>query len=145
MSDDTILLMNGIGVPLYSARGCTQTLTPSPEAKPTPRRTINGELRWIGINAMRKYDSEITCTDQQAPALNGIWPGMTVVVDCLPELAYDTITGSADRTEVPGSSRTTEDGFTYYRPRIAFMILDLSESNDEYKHDYQWKLSLREI
>lgn len=145
MSDDTILMMTPIGLPLYSARGLNQSLTPSPEAKPSPRRTINGELRWLGISAMRKYDSEITCTDQAAPALDNIWPGDTIVVDCLQELAYKTSGGSAQRTEVPGSSRTTADGYTYYRPRITFMVMDKSEANDEWKADYQWKISLREI
>jgi hypothetical protein len=140
---DTLLIMSSIGVPLYSARGLSQTLSPVSEAKPTPRRTINGELRFLGISAMRKYASEITCTDQNAPALSGIWPGMTVVVDCITELAYATVGGSAERTVV--SSRTTTDGFTYYRPRITFMVTDVSEGMNEYQHDYQWKLSLLEV
>jgi hypothetical protein len=140
---DTLLIMSTIGVPLYSARGLSQSLAPVSEAKPTPRRTINGELRFLGIDAMRKYSSDITCTDQNAPALSGIWPGMTVMVDCITELAYPTVGGSPERTVV--SSRTTDDGYTYYRPRITFMVVDVSEGMDEYQHDYQWKLSLLEI
>lgn len=142
---DTLLIMTTIGLPLYSARGLTQTLEPVGEAKATPRRTINGELRWLGINAMRKYSSEITCTDQNAPALSGIWPGMTVLVDCVPELCYPTVGGSPERTVVTGSSRTTTDGFTYYRPQMTFMVVDVSEGMQEYQHDYQWKLSLLEV
>ena len=141
----TLLVMSTIGVPLYSARGLTQVLTPAPEAKPTPRRTINGELRWLGLSQMRKYDSTITCVDQQAPALDGIWPGQAVLVNCVCELAYRT--GEApDRTIVPGTTpRATEDGFTYYYPQIAFMVVDYSTAMDEYAHQYQWQLSLREI
>jgi len=67
----TLLVMSTIGVPLYSARGLTQTLTPVSEAKPTPRRTINGELRWLGLTQMQKYESTISCTDQEAPAF--VW------------------------------------------------------------------------
>ena len=142
----TLLVMNTIGVPLYSARGLTQTLTPVSEAKPAPRRTINGELRWLGLNQMQKYDSTITCTDQQAPRFDGVWPGMAVLVNCVCELAYITSGGSPERTVVPGTTpRHTPDGFTYYYPQIAFMVLDHNFSMDEYVHQYQWQLTLREI
>lgn len=142
---ETLLILSPIGVPLYSARGLTQTLTPSPEAKPTPRRTWNGELRWLGQNQMRKYDSEITCTDQQAPAFGGAWPGDIITVNCVCELAYADVTGATpERTVVGGSSHVIGE-FVYYRPQITFMVLDYDVSNDEYKHDYAWKLSLREV
>jgi hypothetical protein len=142
----TLLVMSTIGVPLYSARGLTQTLTPVSEAKPTPRRTVNGELRWLGLSQMQKYESVISCTDQQAPRFDGIWPGQAVLVNCVCELAYITSGGSAGRTVVPGTTpRTTPDGYTYYYPQIAFMVTDYNQSMDEYAHDYQWQLSLREI
>lgn len=141
----TLLVMSTIGVPLYSARGLTQTLTPVAEAKPTPRRTINGELRWLGLTQMQKYDSTITCTDQQAPAFDGVWPGMAVLVDCVQELGYLTAGGSPGRTVVPGSDLREVGDFTYYRPQIAFMVIDFNQSMEEYKSDYQWQLMLREI
>jgi hypothetical protein len=142
----TLLVMNSIGVPIYSARGLTQTLTPVAESKPAPRRTINGELRWLGLSQMQKYESTITCTDQQAPAFDGVWPGMSVLVNCVQELAYRT-GESAGRTIVPGTSpRASEDGlFVYYYPQIAFMVTDYNTSMAEYEGDYQWQLSLREI
>ena len=141
----TLLVMSPIGVPLYSARGLTQTLTPVSEAKPTPRRTINGELRWLGLTQMQKYESVISCTDQDAPRLDGIWPGQAVLVNCVCELAYVT-GGSPGRTVVPGTTpRTTADGFEYYYPQIAFMVVDYNTSMAEYEHDYQWQLTLREI
>lgn len=142
---ETLLIMSTIGVPLYSARGLTQTLSHADEAKPTPRRTINGTLRFLGLSSMRKFVSEITCTDQNAPAIDGLWEGMTIVVDCVCELAYKTVGGTPSRTVVSGSSRTTDDGFTYYRPRITFMVVDIEEGMDEYAHEYAWKLSLKEV
>jgi hypothetical protein len=142
---ETLLIMSTIGVPLYSARGLTQSLTPVSAAKPEPRRTINGELRWLGLTQMQKYDSVITCTDQQAPSFDGVWPGMAVLVNCVQELAYLTAGGSPGRTVVPGSTPRTSGDFTYYYPQIAFMVLDFEQGMDEYRHDYQWRLSLREI
>ena len=142
----TLLVMSPIGVPLYSCRGLTQTLTPVAEAKPTPRRTINGELRWLGLTQMQKYESVISCTDQDAPRLDGIWPGQAVLVNCVCELAYITSGGSPGRTVVPGTTpRETSDGFTYYLPQIAFMVVDYNQSMAEYEHDYQWQLTLREV
>lgn len=139
----TLLVMTPIGVPLYSARGLTQTLTPVPEAKPTPRRTVNGEARFPGSSQMRKYDSVITCTDQNAPPFGGLWPGDIVTVDCVVELSYKTAGGSPERTVVSGSSREVGD-FTIYRPRIEFMAVDFDQGKAEYPADYQWRLTLTE-
>lgn len=143
MSDDTLLIMSTIGVPLYSARGLTQTLTAVAAAKPQPRYTVNGELRHVGMPQMQKYESIISCKDQQAPAFGGLWTGQIVLVNCVAELAYLTMGGSAERTVVPGTSRTEGD-FTYYRPQIEFMVVDWDQSHDEYQHDYVWRLTLRE-
>lgn len=90
---------------------------------------------------MRKYDSVITCTDQNAPPFSGLWPGDTVVVDCVQELSYKTVGGSAERTVV--STRTVGD-FTLYRPRIEFMVVDFDQSHQEYAAEYQWRLTLTE-
>jgi hypothetical protein len=143
-AEGTLLIMSGIGVPLYSARGLVQTLTPVQEVKPPPRRTVNGELVYLGLSQMRKYESIITCTDQHAPAFGGLWPGEVVLVNCVAELAYENITGvGPERTVVPGSSRE-QGNFIYYRPQISFMVVDFAMGHAEYSHDYQWQLTLRE-
>lgn len=133
-----------MGVPLYSARGLKQTIVPVQESKPTPRYTINGDLRWLGLSQLRKYETVITCTDQNAPAFAGLWPGMIVTVDCVVEWSYATAGGSPERTVVSGSERVTDDGFTYYRPRLECMVTDFNLENEEYQHDYIWQLSLKE-
>jgi hypothetical protein len=140
-AENTLLMMSPIGVPLYAARGLTQALTPVQEAKPPPRRTVNGEARFLGGNQMRKYQSTITCTDQHAPPFSGLWPGDTVVVDCVVELSYKTIGGTAERTVV--SSREVGD-FTLYYPRIEFLVLDFDDAADEYKAEHIWRLMLTE-
>lgn len=141
-SEMTLLIMTPIGVPLYSARGLTQTYTPITEAKPTPRRTINGEARFLGGNQMRKYESTITCTDQNAPPFSGVWPGDTLTIDCVFELSYKTVGGSPERTVV--RSRTVGD-FTLYCPRMTFMVVDFETSFVEYEAENQWRLTLTEV
>jgi len=137
----TLLVMTPTGVPLYSARGLTQSLTPCTDAKPTPLRTINGEMRFVGGSQMRKYDSVITCTDQNAPPFSGLWPGDIVTVQCVAELSYLTDTGSPERTVV--RSRTV-GAFTLYCPEIQFMVVDFNQSFQEYAADHQWQLTLTE-
>lgn len=137
----TLLIMTPIGVPLYSARGLTQTLTPISDAKPAPMRTINGEARFVGGSQMRKYDSTITCTDQNAPPFSGLWPGDLVTVQCAFELSYHTDTGSPERTVV--TSRVV-GAFTLYRPEIEFMVVDFNDRFQEYQAEHGWQLTLTE-
>lgn len=138
----TLLVLTGIGVTPYSARGLTQTLEPIPGSVAL-RRTVNGALIDVSAPQFRKYQSTISCTDQQAPALNGVFPGLQVTVDCVAELAYATSGGSPDRTVVPGSSRT-EDAFTFYRPRLVMIVTGYRTTTDEYGAAVGWQLDLEE-
>ena len=143
MADETQLVITGMGVAPYSARGLEQTLQPISGAGQL-RRTINGALVDISETALRKFSSTISGTDQLSPAVNGIWPGMSITVDCVVELAYVTASGSADRTVVSGSSRV--DGlFTYYRPQLVMRVVEWSVSEDEYGRGVGWELALEEI
>src|SRR5215831_1948082 len=99
----TLLKLFGMGVPPYSARGLSQTLKPIEQAGNVVR-AIDGSLLDLSYAPFRKYKSEITCSDQTAPAISGIWPGQLLTVYCVAELAFDEY-GSAQRSEVPGSMR----------------------------------------
>jgi hypothetical protein len=141
-SPTTLLAISGIYIPPYSSRGIRQTLSPIAAAA-VMRRTINGELKDVSDSAFRKYASSISCRDQQHPAINGVWPGQQVVVDCVCELAYHTATGSTDRTAVPSSSRVEGD-FTFYRPRLTMRVNSFSIDTDEYGAQIGWTLDLEE-
>jgi hypothetical protein len=73
MTDDTLLVLSGIGVPDYSARGLRHTLEPI-EASASLRRTVNGALVDLSFAQFRKYKSTISCQDQEPPAVDGVWP-----------------------------------------------------------------------
>lgn len=137
----TLLTITGIGVAPYSARGLKQTLAPV-QAASQNRRTINGTLVNTAVTQFRKYKSTISGSDQLSPALAGIWPGMTVTVECIVELASGS--GTPDRTAVSGSSRT-EEGFTYYRPVLIMKVMDYSIESDEWGAQVSWKLDLEEV
>lgn len=143
MAEETLLVLTGIGVAPYSARGLEQTLQPV-TASGQLRRTINGTLTDLSEMQLRKFRSTISGNDQLSPALNGIWPGATVVVDCIGELAYPTGTGSPDRPVVAGSQRI-EGAFTYYRPQLTMKVVDWQLREDEWGRQVGWSLELEEV
>lgn len=147
--DYTILAINGISFPRASARGMTQTLAPIVQASQL-QRTVDGDLDDLSLDQFQKYASEITCRDYNAPALDGIFPGRQIVVDCIPELAYEPPTDevvlgeNANRDVVPGSARE-EDGFVFYRPRLTMRVIDFQMTRDEYGSTMGWTLRLEEV
>jgi hypothetical protein len=139
---DTLLVLTGLGLPPFSARGLSQTLELI-EASASLRRTINGELQDLSLPQFRKYRSTISCADQRTPATDGVFPGAEVTVDCVFELSYP-VGGSPQRIVVPGSERTEGD-FVFYRPRLVMRVTEYSVSQDEYGATAQWSLTLEEV
>lgn len=86
---DTLLVISGLGGFRYQARGLSQTLATIKQTQQQVR-TINGSLRDISNHAFRKYSSEITCKDINAPPLDDLFPGDEVTVDCAAVLSYKT-------------------------------------------------------
>lgn len=142
-SEFTLLHLTGMNMPPYSARGLTQTLEPI-DAALNLDRTINGELDDNSFPQFRKYKTTITGKDQEPPALEGVWPGMIIFVDCISELCFVTADGEALRPVVAGSQRT-EDAFTFYRPHLEMRVTGFSTSTDEWNADVAWTLTAEEI
>lgn len=141
-AEGTLLVLSVGGVPLYSARDIEQTLQPIKAAQ-SARRTVNGLLVDLSVTAFHKYESKISCTDVEAPALDGIFPGLMLTVDCVAELVYQT-GGSPSRTVVSGSARTV-GAYTIYRPRLSMMVVGLEQRLGEAGHESRWSLDLEEV
>ncbi|RWC25918.1 MAG: hypothetical protein EOS27_27080 [Mesorhizobium sp.] len=148
ISEDNLteLRLDPIGVPPYSARNITQTLEPIDGAAQLAR-TVNGASIDLADGTYRKYKSNISCTDQQSPALDGVWPGDILTVDCVKELSYRT-GGSPSRpvastTDDPATR--TENGFTFYRPRLTMRVVNYRDSFAEWEGDLAWSLDLEEV
>lgn len=145
-TDTTVLAFSGASVPPYSARGLTQSLAPIDFAADM-RRTINGNLKSLAPSQMQKYKSTISTgqfTDQQPPAVDGVWPGQIIAVDCISELCYLTSGGAPERAVVAGSSRVDGD-FTFYRPVINFRVMTWTFTRDEYSDEVTWSMDLEEV
>jgi hypothetical protein len=133
------LVIAGIGLPAASIRGITQTLEPI-AASAQLIRTVNGQLIDVSASAFRKYASTIRCADQAPPALDGIWPGALVIVDCVAELVH-AVGGTPAR---PVVASRTEGGFVFYRPRLTMRVLSFEVGRDEWGAAAAWTLTLEE-
>jgi hypothetical protein len=142
LSDDTLLVLSGVGVPRYSARGLSQTLEPI-DASSQIHRTIDGGMRDLSLPQFRKYRSTLTARDQRPPSVDGKWPGQVVTVDCVQELSC-LAAGVPARTVVPGSDHV-EEGFKFYRPRLVMMVIKFSMGLDEWGADQSWSMDLEEV
>lgn len=141
---DTVLTISSLGGFQYQARNLSQTLAVIKEASQAVR-TINAALRDVSNHAFRKYESEISCTDINAPPLDGLFPGNIVTVQCASILCYKTGNpGSPHRNEVSGASWTLGE-FSFYHPVLEMMVIDVNENFEEWKSDFQWKLKLAEV
>ena len=141
-----LVLSTPLGIPFYSARGLKQTLTPIQAATANIQRDINGTLVDIASNSsFQKYASHIECGDSDTRstlALDGIWPGQLVTVDCVAELITKT---TPARTFVPGSEWTDSSGFLHYRPRLNMMVTNFSSQESEWEATVTWSIDLEEI
>jgi hypothetical protein len=142
-SGTLLVLSTPMGIPLYSARGLKQSLNVIRQAQQL-RRTVNGGLIDLSLSQFRKYASTISCTDQRAPAIDGIWPGQILTVSCVAELSYLTAGGSPQRTVVSGSSYTEGD-YTFYRPQLTMRVITPKTEMDEWKCSVGWALDLEEV
>lgn len=140
-SEFTNLFFDEIEIPPYSARGIRETF--EPDYEPDLARTVNGALIDLTPEQDRKVRIRIQCDDMDAPALQGIWPGMEITVNCTTELSYASTDGP-EHSVVPGSERTG-DGFVFYRPRFSTRVASFSIDTDEAGAAVGWTLVLREI
>lgn len=141
---DSLLTITGLGGFQYQARGLSQTLTVIKQTQ-QQLRTINGRMRDVSNHAFRKYASKVTCTDINAPPLDNLFPGMVVFVECAAVLSYKTgNVGSPNREQVSGSSWTLGE-FTFYRPVLEMMVMDVQQTFEEWKSDYIWSIDFEEV
>jgi hypothetical protein len=141
-NNQTVLSISVMGVPLYSARGLSQVLQPI-DATKNQRRSINGVMVDVSNLQFLKYKSKITCTDARIPAIDGVFPGLTVVVDCVSFLSYPV--GGTPRRIVVAGSNFNEGNYIFYRPRLTMMIVDLTTQVDEWAGTVPWELDLEEV
>lgn len=84
---ETDLTLAGKGLPPFSARGCHQILKPIVNGE--YRRTIEGQLLFLGDESHCKYQTRIQGQDKASPALDQWWRGQQVQVGCIQRLCQE--------------------------------------------------------
>lgn len=130
-------------LPLYSARGLSQTLDYVDGAM-DQMDTVNGETVDLSIDRFRKLKTTISATDVRPPSAIALRPGLVVVVECAYIDSYPTIGGTPGRTPVSGS-QFVEGNFTFYRPTLTMMVGAKSGRFEEWEAGYAWSIELREV
>lgn len=168
MSDETILKLGDLIIPVGAGRGITQTLQPIDNGD--LRRTVNGTLLDLTRTENRKYESQVQCTDMAAPTLAGIWKGSEIAVNCIkhlrqvvtPEstnvtLIRDPVAGSVVGYDSSGNKVTPDSvvnrdvtflvnvAMVKFRPALTMMVVALTENEDEYAAEEGWTIDLEEV
>ena len=142
-NDFTLLVISGPGIAPYSARGLVQTYEPI-SASSHLERAVNGKMLDLSAPQMRLYKSKISCTDQNTPALSGIWPGTIINVLCVGEMSFPTAQPELqERPAVDGSLRVVGD-YTFYRPIMDFIFTNHNVTGEEYQRAYAWAFDWEE-
>lgn len=143
MTNETVLDIDLVPIAAGAARGLKQTLEVISAATQL-RRTVNGSLVDLSISNFYKYKSTVSGADQLPPAFDGVFPGASVTLKCISELAYVGSGGSPARSAVSGSDRQ-EGVFNYYRPELTMRIVSIRTETDEYGAQVSWSIDFEEI
>lgn len=166
---ETELIIEGILFPKFSSRGVRQTMTPIECGE--VRRTINGELIYLGLPSHHKYKSTILCEDQSSFGMDHNWIGTQVNVHCiLPLIQKSDKAGEVslirkarlesirvenqfsqpvafgpldmDLIQIPGD----EGPYTItFQPILTMRIVDFATGVQEWEGKENWTLCLEEL
>ncbi len=158
-------------LPLLSSRGCLQTLQPCAPQK--IYRTIDGRLITITTPLHQKYVSTLRCKDSEGIAIEGLWTGAALWVDCIQRLSCPIAEGvtswTLERDPVEESlflqnpaldpleltpqgrqvtwpaSLSRPGNFISYRPRLLMRLKDFHLETDEWGLTVGWTMTLEEV
>lgn len=167
-TDETLLTLGDIVIPVGAGRGITQTLQPIDNGD--VRRTVNGTLIDLTRVENRKFESQIRCSDMATPAIAELWKGQTLLVDCIQVLnqninpastsatlirdpvansifGFDSSGVKSEPTSVIGRDVIFASNVVHieFRPVLDMMILATSVNTDEYAAEEGWSIDLEEV
>ncbi len=167
---DSVLTINGLGLPPLSARGCKQELVPIPNGQ--FRKTVNGDLCFIKLSERQRYRTVIKCKDMNVPAFGNLRIGSIVKIDCIQsiwqnieagvqsiELIRDFVDGSVlvineSGQDVPFTlngkkielkSPNDSNLFVSFRPSLQMLITNFVSESSEWDLSHEWRLEAEEI
>lgn len=163
------LIIEGIVFPRFSSRGVRQTLTNIKTSE--LKRTINGELLYLGQASHHKFKCLIQCQDLKSIGLNDLWVGSMVNVSCIVPLIqrFEGVGPFALMRKARGESIRVDDTFGHkfdcefdgdktisingplgpyeitYLPILQMRITAINTGVHEWDAQEQWSLELEEV
>lgn len=144
---DSLLTISVMGVTRFQMRNLTQTLEIASEATQM-ERTINGVMINLSPPQFQKYTTKISIPNEvEAPPIDGIFPGLIVVMQCAVQLVFPLSGGviSGPNRPVVSGSYYTANGYGFYRPELTMMIRTISEKFDEWGAKVSTDISADEV
>ena len=163
--------IEGVLFPLFSCRDVKQTLSPTKTG--LFRRTLSGDLEYLGLEGAQKYASKIYGSDSTLPPFHQNWVGQSVTVSCATTLTESCVvsdqqTITLNREAVDGSvlyngevlkkgegdlqaphfQVQVDPGETIlvsYRPVLKAMMTGFSYKDYEWENRVDWTLSIEEV
>lgn len=166
---ESLLKIQGVGLPPFSARGCKQELVPIPNG--VFRNTVNGKLMFLKTSDLQRYKTIIKCNDVNTPTLGNLFIGNEIEIECIQSIwqAVDPKTEKVEliRDYVPDSivlinknckefnfeinglelsinPVCDEQLFVTFRPKLKMKITNFYSSNDEWELNSSWQLEAEE-
>lgn len=122
-STHTLLNIDGIDFSPWATRGITVSMKPIGAGELV--RDVNGELVDLTLEAFRKYEVDIECTDHEAPELSNVWKGKQVVATLIPHL---------------GPENNSDETIT-----LTMLVDDWTSRRDEWQASTAWTLKLLQV
>ena len=120
-----------------------QTLKPI-EVQGTFRRTVNGELVFIGSAWNQKYTSTISGGSMFPPVLSGVWKGQVITVYCIVPLPTGLPTATNGGTSLIDFAQGQNDPSCDY-PALTMMVKDFSVELDDWQAVLNWRIELEQV
>lgn len=168
MSDETVLVLGDLIIPVGAGRGISQSLGRIDNGQ--LRRTVNGILVDTTRSINQKFVSTINATDMSAPTFAELWKGMELVVECISKLrqfvvpAEDIVTlirpaveesifgykpdgTKIEPIDVNGLVVTFAENIVRleFRPILTMLVVDITDDSDEYASSESWSIQLEEV
>ncbi len=167
---ETELILSKGGLPPFSARGCQQQLIAINNGE--FKRTINGNMVFLGSGQPTKYKSVITCKDKTSAALDGVQRGSEITIGCIqrlwqkipinqefvktekPYVDNSIVIMDNQQNSIPFSIKPDKsihvgalekEVYLSYRPELFMQITDFQFYTDEWGIQVGWQLDCEEI
>ena len=164
---DSVLQIEGLCFPKFSCRDAKQVISPITWGE--FRRTVNGDLKFAGLEGGDKYRSVITCEDEVLPPFHQNWIGQDARGYSLATVTETHVVSDdgfitlhrepvSESLQCDESFELCDDGrvrvaealggktiMVHYRPILDVKITNFMIKDHEWDNHVSWELHVEEV